>query len=346
MAATCRDGTAMQGVRLRGWPRPGEFDTLGQWLRAARRRQNCSGAAQARALGTAANTVYRWEANRARPRLPYMRRIRDGLHMPPALIVDALRSFYRDDTRLNVADERQSTRYWRFIATAVGSHSERCARDRIVEDHQAIARSVARRYSRLAEFDDLCQVALISLADAVTGYIPTLGPFEPYAYVCCRGGVRGYLSDRYYEGVPRELRPGFTAVRRAITQGLDRTGVEPRDDDLCAELDMSRKQVRAARAFLRTRNTSLDAPRTEGSRTLHDVVGATPSQYADAELTIDIERHLRHMPQAATLVLEHVVSQRPLADVAAGIGMPLTKAHELTQAALEALRPVLSSGFG
>lgn len=325
---------------------PGVHESLGRWLQSVRSRYGLSQTRQAQIIGISASTLRRWESDRVRPRLRNLRSMRDALSIPSRLVEDVVARFYRPpDTDVSSISDTQSPLFWAFIRATVGSDRERSVRDRIVADHSHIARSTARRFASYADFDDLFQMAMIGIVQAVPGYIPTVGPFVPYARVFCRGSILGYLSDRYYEGVPKPLRQRFTAVRRVIQRGYQINGGEPSEETLMKELGLTARQVTEARYFLSQRHTSLDAAKLGSARTLHDSLGTTQAEYLHTELVADVQRQLEHAPEAANLVVSHVLADEPLEVVAARMSMPVANAKDLLAEALKILRPHWSEAW-
>jgi RNA polymerase sigma-B factor len=90
------------------------------------------------------------------------------------------------------------------------------ARDRLIERHLPLVRSLARRYAGSGEpLDDLVQVGAIGLIKAVDRYDPARGGgLEPYAAAAIAGEIRHHLRDRCAPvRLPRRLGEDGVRVR-------------------------------------------------------------------------------------------------------------------------------------
>lgn len=73
---------------------------------------------------------------------------------------------------------------------------DRCARERLIEAHLPLVRSLACRYARHGEqLEDLVQVGAIGLIKAVDRYDPGRGPLAAYAVPTVLGEIRRHLRD-------------------------------------------------------------------------------------------------------------------------------------------------------
>jgi RNA polymerase sigma-B factor len=85
---------------------------------------------------------------------------------------------------------------------------DRRLRDRLVDDHARFAEYLARRYSRRGEpFEDLCQVAMVGLVNAVERYDPDRGTtFTAFAAPTITGEIKRHFRDRtWLVKVPRHM---------------------------------------------------------------------------------------------------------------------------------------------
>ena len=170
-------------------------------------------------------------------------------------------------------------RFWEFAATRVGSLEESRIETGLMKEHQGFAVWSARRFWGAAEQEDLRQVGGLALLRAVRCYIPTIGPFGPYAMASCIGALRGYLSDCYYEGIPAPLRSRYALVRRACGNYFEEQGRMPTERELAEELPVPHGEIRDALVFhSRRRALSLDAPATAGGRPLSAFVADSDAQ--------------------------------------------------------------------
>lgn len=307
---------------LANLPAPENHGSLGEWLKSFRQTLKISGSVLGSTVGVSPQSVYMWEKDRYRPRLRFLRTLKEGFQLPQHQLVTLLTTFYfNPDSRTRTREPTEP--FWQLIATKPGSLEEQRLRNDLITTHQGIATAVARRFGGYREIDDLRQEALIGLAAAIPGYIPSMGPFRPYAAKFCRGRVLQYLSDCWYVDVPMELRRPYTVVRKAIQRIWQQSGQEPTDAELVEHLDQPMTVVRGARGFLARKGFSLDASRMNGAQTMHDVVGRTPSAFAEVELRVDLQRTFADVPGASEIVIAHFIHDIPPLQIAERTGQSI-----------------------
>lgn len=118
----------------------------------------------------------------------------------------------------------------------------------LVVTNMALARRVARRYSRGVGVDaDLHQVALLGLVLAARRYDPTVGPFQPYAVATVSGEVKRHLRNAGWAvRVSRSLQERSQQVELAaeeLTASLSRS---PTPSEIGAHLGLHVEDVLAA----------------------------------------------------------------------------------------------------
>ena len=98
---------------------------------------------------------------------------------------------------------------------------DRRKRDRLVEENVKLARTLAWRYAgRGAEIDDLIQVALYALVQAVDRFDPARGvAFSTYATPTIVGALKRHFRDRAWAiRPPRSIQERYLAVNAAREQ--------------------------------------------------------------------------------------------------------------------------------
>lgn len=134
---------------------------------------------------------------------------------------------------------------------------------RVIESNRPLALLLARRYAgRGVELDDLEQVAMLALCQAVSRYDPRVGRgFAAFAVPTVRGELRRHFRDHTWLVRPSRSSQELTAAVRALTPLLtQRLGREPKVDDLAAALDCSAAELRRAFSEGCLVGASLDAP--------------------------------------------------------------------------------------
>jgi len=119
-------------------------------------------------------------------------------------------------------------------------------RRQAIEDSMGLAQRLARRFRDRGEpVDDLTQVALIGLVNAVDGYDPARGcEFVGYATPTIVGEIRRYFRDKGWRiKVPRRLQELRMQVNRAKVELSQTMSAEPSVADLAKYLDIEPSEV-------------------------------------------------------------------------------------------------------
>jgi RNA polymerase sigma-B factor len=100
-------------------------------------------------------------------------------------------------------------------------------RDRTIEEHLPMVRTIARQFTRRGEeLEDLVQVGAIGLINAVDRYEPSRGvPLRSYASPCIVGEIRRHLRDRAgVVRIPRRVQRERASVRAGVGSGSREPG--------------------------------------------------------------------------------------------------------------------------
>jgi RNA polymerase sigma-B factor len=137
-------------------------------------------------------------------------------------------------------------------------------RAQAIEDNMAFAQRLARRFRDRGEpVDDLVQVAMIGLVNAVDGYDPERGcEFAGYATPTIVGEIRRYFRDKGWRiKVPRRLQELRLQVNRARVDLSQTMAGSPSLSDIARHLEVSEDDVAEAIEVARLYNpVSLSAP--------------------------------------------------------------------------------------
>jgi RNA polymerase sigma-B factor len=162
-------------------------------------------------------------------------------------------------------------------------------RDALVERYLPLVRAIARRHRNPAEsFDDILQVACLSLLKAIDRFDPTFGvAFSSYAVPSIIGEIKRHYRDHTWAiRVPRDLKElalRIERVSRELGNDLQRA---PTAAEVGARLGISVEEVLAGRtAAVAYRPDSLHAPRGggDGQQTLGQSIGHSDPGFARAE---------------------------------------------------------------
>ena len=122
-------------------------------------------------------------------------------------------------------------------------------RRQAIEDNIAFATRLARRFRDRGEpVDDLTQVAMVGLVNAVDGYDPSRGcEFAGYATPTIVGEIRRYFRDKGWRiKVPRRLQELRLQVNRAKVELSQTMAASPAISDIARHLDVSEEEVAEA----------------------------------------------------------------------------------------------------
>ncbi len=137
-------------------------------------------------------------------------------------------------------------------------------RKQAIEDNIAFAQRLARRFRDRGEpVDDLMQVAMVGLVNAVDGYDPHRGcEFAGYATPTIVGEIRRYFRDKGWRiKVPRRLQELRLQVNRAKVELSQTMAGSPTIADIARHLDVTEEDVAEAIEVARLYNpVSLSAP--------------------------------------------------------------------------------------
>src|SRR5687768_17830225 len=114
-------------------------------------------------------------------------------------------------------------------------------KDLIMVQYSNLVERVARRFSGLEQFDDLCQVGYIGLLNALSKFDPEAGVrFNTYATYLVAGEIKHYLRDRSQTirqpAWLQELRHKVNRSVSVLTQSLGRV---PTNREIAEELGVS-----------------------------------------------------------------------------------------------------------
>jgi RNA polymerase sigma-B factor len=162
---------------------------------------------------------------------------------------------------------RDITVHGLLSATALladGSPDRAELRRQAIEDNMAFAQRLARRFRDRGEpTDDLAQVAMVGLVNAIDGYDPQRGcEFAGYATPTIVGEIRRYFRDKGWRiKVPRRLQELRLQVNRARVELSQTMAGSPTNADLARHLGVSEEDVAEAIEVGRLYNpVSLSAP--------------------------------------------------------------------------------------
>jgi len=175
--------------------------------------------------------------------------------------------YYRQEVSLRWPGSRDITVHGLLSAAMrmpTDSADRAALRKQAIEDNIAFAQRLARRFRDRGEpVDDLSQVAMVGLVNAVDGYDPSRGcEFGGYATPTIVGEIRRYFRDKGWRiKVPRRLQELRLQVNRAKAELSQTMSASPTNADIARHLDVAEEDVAEAIEVARLYNpVSLSAP--------------------------------------------------------------------------------------
>jgi RNA polymerase sigma-B factor len=118
-------------------------------------------------------------------------------------------------------------------------------RDRLIEQHLPLARSLARRYLQGGEpIEDLEQTAYVGLVKAVDRFDPDRGSFPAFAVPSILGELRKHFRDRGWAvHVPRRLQEHALAAEKAVETLAGELRRAPTPAEIAQRADLTVEEV-------------------------------------------------------------------------------------------------------
>ena len=223
---------------------------------------------------------------------------------------------------------------------------DRELRNRIVEQFTPLAEGVARRLSSRSNRDDLRQVALLGLLQAVERFDPSFGaPFNAFAVRTVEGECKRYLRDRTWTVRPprraQELHLDLRRVEEQLTQQLGRV---PTVHELARSSGTDEESVlEALEARGAHRGVSLDTPtedRPEGA--VASTLGASDDGFGTVDTRSEVDTILAQLtPEELTLIQGRFFQGRSQQELADELGISQSYLSRVLRRVLARMRDQL-----
>jgi RNA polymerase sigma factor for flagellar operon FliA len=230
-------------------------------------------------------------------------------------------------------------------------------RDALVTENVALVRSLAQRLSQRlpsqVSLEDLVSAGVLGLIEAAGRYKPSLGvPFQAFARRRIHGAMLDALRD--LDWAPRSLRRLRRDMDSAIASVRARTGREPDEALIAAELDMTPEQFEKAAEQLRTLDLAvareLDAPGSDGTPLIEFCIdpGETAAQILERqEVKAHLARAIEQLPERERHILAlYYEEELTLAEIGETIGVCESRVCQLRGVAVARLRSLLRTSLG
>jgi len=230
------------------------------------------------------------------------------------------------------------------------------ARDELVMDNIGLVRNLAQRLAQRlpsqVSLEDLVSAGALGLIEAASRYKPSLGvPFQAFARRRIHGAMLDALRD--LDWAPRSLRRLRRDVDSAIATVRARTGKEPDEADIAAELDMTPEQYERATEQLRTLELAaareLDAPSADGTPLIEFCIDPGENAFQTIERN-ELRGHLAHaiaeLPDRERHILAlYYEEEMTLAEIGEAIGVCESRVCQLRGVAVARLRTLLRTAL-
>ncbi len=220
-------------------------------------------------------------------------------------------------------------------------------RDRLILAHMNLVRYLARKFANRGEpLDDLTQVGMIGLINAIDRFDPTRGiRFATYATPTIVGEIRRHFRDRGWAvKVPRRLQELNLAANKAmesLTQRLDRV---PTVSELAGELDITEPEALEAMELgdmyeLPSLDSEMGGDSDDGRSRLADYVGKVDEEIERFERRSRLAEALRALtPRERKIVELRFFDNLSQTQVAKQLDISQMHVSRLQQRALAKLR--------
>ncbi|WP_380164874.1 sigma-70 family RNA polymerase sigma factor [Jannaschia sp. R86511] len=223
------------------------------------------------------------------------------------------------------------------VAALAPEHPARAAAVAAAVAHWApMAGRIAGSFRRRTrEPEDLRQVAMPALVQALLRYEPGVGAFPAYAVPCITGEIRRWLRDfRGLVHVPRrvvELDVRAVAVEEHLLQQLGRS---PSSSEVGLALGVDREAVRRARAGRAARHTDpVDAVAWHPATGFHDPGLELVDDRAAVEPLLE-----RLDERSRTVLVMRYFGERTQSEIATEVGLSQVQVSRIIRRSLDRLR--------
>ena len=223
-------------------------------------------------------------------------------------------------------------------------------RDQLILEYYPMVRQVAyrmaRRFPQCVDADDLVNIGMIGLIDAVDRYQADRAPsFAAYARIRVQGAIVDEM--RKNDWVPRSVRDRSAMIERARTSLKDKLGRDPSSSEIAELLgvDKNRLLELVQNANIRTLVSTEeggDDNVTVGERLSHD--GADPEEIAARHHVAAIVRGvINQLPEREQLIAEmYYFNDRTFKEIAQALSVTESRVSQLHTRMKKRIREMIS----
>lgn len=215
---------------------------------------------------------------------------------------------------------------------------------------RAIAGRMVRRFPSNIELDELVNVGVIGLIDALERFDPSRGvPFKAFAEIRIRGQIVDAL--RYADHVPRSVRRKSARIEAARSTLRRALGREPSRDEMAHSLDITVEAYDSMLSDAEIRRlismeTLLDE---ESGTTIGEQVPSGDASVEDewqrTEMTDELRAALDRLPdRERKVVIEFYYEERPLLAIGKDLGVSESRVSQIRKDGVKRLQAWLKMG--
>jgi RNA polymerase sigma-B factor len=219
-------------------------------------------------------------------------------------------------------------------------------RDRLVVSHQKLVRYLASKFSSRGEpLDDLIQVGMIGLINAIDRYEPGRGlKFTTYATPTIIGEIQRYFRDKTWSlRVPRRVKELNQTAAKAQDSLRGKLGRAPTVQEVATMIGATEEETLEAMELGNAHDTlSLDSKVSDGdnnSVTLAEFVGGEDSALQAVSTYADLNHAIDSLdPRERAVIIHYYLNDIPQSEVATRLNISQMHVSRLQKRALEHLR--------
>ena len=224
---------------------------------------------------------------------------------------------------------------------------DKLAREQLVGEMMPLVNSLARRYARNGNHDDLVQAGLMGLTKALDRFDSATGAsLSAYAVPTMLGEMRRWLRDHSWSvHVPRGLQEMTLAVSKASTELEEQSGRAPTPQEIADKLGVGLEDVVEALMAGRAYDaTSLQTRLGHDSEDIElgDTLGGDDVEYDRRELVLTL-RQARHVLSERDRLVLHLrfVEDMTQSEIGRRIGVSQMQVSRILRSATARLRTEL-----
>ena len=216
----------------------------------------------------------------------------------------------------------------------------------LVRGHMQLVRKIAwhvhGRMSSATDIEDLCQIGMVALVEAASGYEDRGHAFSTYASMRVRGAMIDHL--RRQAMMCRSAMTKRRLLMKAKSDFEKRNGRSPSESELAHAMGLDGAALRAlVDETASIHQDSLDEVYSDQSMWFADVEDRVDQTIERSELQAALAEHIADLPEREAMVLQlYFVEEMNLEEIGQTLGVGAARVCQIKKAALDRLRGSLS----